>query len=67
MVRTKRPWFTLLAQPAPFSSAFHADQFIMAHLVERWFGLITEKQFRGTFKSTSELEQAITRYLNWLQ
>jgi len=34
------------------------------NLVERWFGLITEKQIRrGTFRSTSELEQAINHYL----
>jgi len=32
--------------------------------VERWFGLITEKRIRrGTFRSTVELEQAITQYL----
>lgn len=35
------------------------------NLVERWFGLITEKQIRrGSFKSTTELEQAIKQYLD---
>ena len=34
------------------------------NLVERWFGLITEKRIRrGTFKSTVELEQSIQQYL----
>ena len=34
------------------------------NLVERWFGLITEKQIRrGAFKSTAELEEAIQQYL----
>jgi len=34
------------------------------NLVERWFGLITEKQIRrGTFRSTTDLEEAIQRYL----
>jgi len=34
------------------------------NLVERWFAALTEKQLRrGVFRSTRELEQAITRYL----
>jgi len=34
------------------------------NLVERWFGLITQKQIRrGSFRSTRELEGAIRRYL----
>ena len=34
------------------------------NLVERWFGIITQKQIRrGTFRSTTELEQAIHQYL----
>ena len=34
------------------------------NLVERWFGLITEKQIRrGTFKSTTQLEEAIRHYM----
>jgi len=34
------------------------------NLVERWFAALTEKQLRrGVFRSTRELESAITRYL----
>jgi hypothetical protein len=34
------------------------------NLVERWFGLITEKQIRrGSFRSTRELEKSIRSYL----
>ena len=34
------------------------------NLVERWFGLLTEKQLRrGVHRSTRELEEAITRYV----
>ena len=34
------------------------------NLVERWFGLITEKQIRrGTFKSTTQLEEEIRHYM----
>jgi transposase len=34
------------------------------NLVERWFGLLTERQIRrGVFRSTHELERAIQRYL----
>jgi transposase len=34
------------------------------NLVERWFGLLTERQLRrGVFRSTGELERTITRYL----
>src|SRR6266540_2999955 len=35
------------------------------NLVERWFGLLTERQIRrGTHRSTRELEQAIMAYLS---
>jgi len=35
------------------------------NLVERWFGLLTERQIRrGTHRSTRELEEAIMAYLN---
>jgi len=35
------------------------------NLVERWFGLLTEKQIRrGVFKSTRDLEQAIRSFLD---
>ena len=34
------------------------------NLVERWFGMITEKRIRrGSFRSTRELEDAIGQYL----
>lgn len=34
------------------------------NLVERWFGLLTERQIRrGAFRSTRELERAIERYV----
>ena len=34
------------------------------NLVERWFGLLTEKQLRrGVHRSTRELEEAVTRYV----
>ena len=34
------------------------------NMVERWFGLLSEKQIkRGTHRSTVELEQAIRKYL----
>lgn len=34
------------------------------NLVERWFGLLTERQIRrGVFRSTRELERAIERYV----
>ena len=53
----------LLSRPR-FHLHFTPTSSSWLNLVERWFGLITEKQIRrGTFKSTSELEQAITRYL----
>ena len=35
------------------------------NLVERWFGLLTEKQLRrGVHQSSAELEAAIYRYLD---
>ena len=35
------------------------------NLVERWFGVLTEKQIRrGTHRSTSQLEAAILRYID---
>jgi transposase len=51
----KRPRFYLHFTPTSAS---------WLNLVERWFGLITEKQIRrGSFRSTRELEEAIGRYV----
>ena len=51
----KRPRFYLHFTPTSSS---------WLNLVERWFGLITEKRIRrGAFKSTTELERAIRHYL----
>src|SRR5262245_4310030 len=51
----KRPRFHLHFTPTSSS---------WLNLVERWFGLITEKRIRrGAFKSTTELERAIRDYL----
>lgn len=51
----KRPRFQLHFTPTSSS---------WLNLVERWFGLITQKQIRrGTFRSTKELEDAIHGYL----
>jgi transposase len=51
----KRPRFHLHFTPTSAS---------WLNLIERWFGLITQKQIRrGSFRSTRELEQAIGTYL----
>jgi transposase len=51
----KRPRFHLHFTPTSSS---------WLNLIERWFGLITEKRIRrGAFKSTTELERAIRDYL----
>jgi len=51
----KRPRFHLHFTPTSGS---------WLNLVERWFGMLTEKQIRrGTHRSTRELEAAIKRYL----
>lgn len=53
----------LLSRPR-FNLHFTPTSSSWLNLVERWFALITQKQIRrGTFRSTSELEQAINRYL----
>jgi transposase len=52
----KRPRFHLHFTPTGAS---------WINLVERWFGLLTEKQIRrGVFRSTQELEKAIRQYLD---
>jgi transposase len=52
----KRPRFQLHFTPTSAS---------WLNLVERWFGLITQKQIRrGSFRSTKELEDAIRQYLD---
>jgi transposase len=52
----KRPRFHLHFTPTSAS---------WLNLVERWFAELTEKQIRrGSFKSTNELEKAITDYLD---
>lgn len=51
----KRPRFQLHFTPTSAS---------WLNLVERWFGMITEKRIRrGSFRSTRELEDAIGQYL----
>ena len=51
----KRPRFQLHFTPTSTS---------WINLIERWFGLITEKQIRrGTFRSTRQLETAIRNYI----
>lgn len=53
----------LLSRPR-FHLHFTPTSSSWLNLVERWFGLITEKQIRrGTFRSTTDLEEAIQRYL----
>jgi transposase len=52
----KRPRFHLHFTPTSSS---------WLNLVERWFGMLTEKQLRrGVHRSTKELEQAIHAYIN---
>ena len=53
----------LLSRPR-FHLHFTPTSASWLNLVERWFGLITEKQIRrGTFRSTTELEEAIQQYM----
>jgi hypothetical protein len=53
----------LLSRPR-FHLHFTLTSASWLNLVERWFGVITEKRIRrGTFKSTAELEEAIRQYL----
>ena len=52
----KRPRFHLHFTPTGAS---------WINMVERWFGLLTEKQIRrGVFRSTQQLEQAIRTYID---
>lgn len=52
----KRPRFHLHFTPTGAS---------WINMVERWFGLLTEKQIRrGVFRSTQQLEQAIRNYID---
>jgi hypothetical protein len=47
-------------QARSMASALHADQFLVAHLVEGWFSLLTERRLRrGTFSSVDHLIEAI--------
>jgi len=53
-----------LVQRPRFHLHFTPTSASWLNLVERWFGLITQKQIRrGSFRSTRELEEAIRRYL----
>jgi len=53
----------LLSRPR-FHLHFTPTSASWLNLVERWFGLITEKRIRrGTFKSTAQLEEDIQQYL----
>ena len=52
-----------VAQHPRFHVHFTPTYSSWLNLVERWFGLLTERQIRrGVFRSTGELEQAIKRY-----
>ena len=54
-----------LVQHPRFHLHFTPTSSSWLNLVERWFGLITEKPIRrGSFRSTTELEHAIRQYLN---
>ena len=56
-----RQWF---AKRPRFQIHFTPTSASWLNLVERWFGLLTEKQLRrGVHQSTGELEAAIYRYL----
>ena len=56
LIRNKRPRFQIHFTPTSAS---------WLNLVERWFGLLTEKQLRrGVHQSSGELEAAIYRYLD---
>ncbi len=54
-------WF---ARHPRFHAHFTPTSASWLNMVERWFGLLSEKQIkRGTHRSTIELEQAIRKYL----
>ena len=56
-----RGWF---ARHPRFHAHFTPTSASWLNMVERWFGLLSEKQIkRGTHRSTIELEQAIRKYL----
>lgn len=56
-----RNWF---ARHPRFHAHFTPTSASWLNMVERWFGLLSEKQIkRGTHRSTIELEQAIRQYL----
>lgn len=56
-----RNWF---ARHPRFHAHFTPTSASWLNMVERWFGLLSEKQIkRGTHRSTFELEQAIREYL----
>jgi len=56
-----RSWF---ARHPRFHAHFTPTSASWLNMVERWFGLLSEKQIkRGTHRSTIELEQAIRKYL----
>lgn len=53
-----------VAQHPRFHVHFTPTYSSWLNLVERWFGLLTDRQIRrGVFRSTRELEQTIKRYL----
>ena len=53
-----------LAQRPRYHVHFTPTSSSWLNLVERWFGLLTEKQLRrGVYRSTRELEEAIARYV----
>ena len=53
-----------LAQRPRYHAHFTPTGSLWLNLVERWFGLLTEKQLRrGVHRSTRELEEDITRYV----
>ena len=57
-----RNWF---AKRPRFHMHFTPTSASWLNLVERWFGLLTEKQLRrGVHQSSAELETAIYRYLD---
>lgn len=56
-----RAWF---ARHPRFHAHFTPTSASWLNMVERWFGLLTQKQIkRGTHRSTIELEKAIRNYL----
>jgi len=58
---TVRNWF---ARHPRFHAHFTPTSASWLNMVERWFGLLSEKQIkRGSHRSTVELEQAIRQYL----